>query len=836
MVNHYSVSYFRGRKEYTNSSFVSSSWKSVNYLDGINAAPAYAKYYGTDASGKMVNDLQATNTVGVIDTGVWSAHDEFNGKVSGYNYDYGPCRNGDKANCWKFDENARIYKLVDGTWGYSYSQMILLDSNGNETSQILYHVSSEEYVAWANNYPSNYNWDNVQNSVEPIAEGSDFLHGSNVAGIIASSWNNTGNLGVAFSNTNIKAVRWDLISSLYNPVDKMIKDKVVAVNMSFGTTSSQLRNAAHISEYWAYLPLGYTSAAKATINSYTTKTKNGQTYTDGLIWVKSAGNDGQAQPDIESGIKLMTDYSKLMILVVVSVDVKLNSNGTVRNYSLSTFSNQCGVAASYCIAAPGGNETDTDVSVVWGPGKVGEYVGMAGTSQAAPVVTGSIAFIKSAYPHMTASEIIDLLRTTANVNGVGYSSSNHSDAKYGAGLLDLGKAVTTYVSPSTSADIVVTASGDDIYSQNVRLDNSSLFVTSSMADAIHKALPETITVFDRYHRAFAFPTAQYVKTTHAGYKSLKNDVAHIGQIGKKRSLHQGNITFAYSGSSNQKNFVEGMYKKDGKMTGFYFSENTHYNSTNDISSDLKNPFMSFTNAYGVYHTQGLGKGKTFHIEAVSGYNGLYDGDNDFADNTFRKQAYALNSEFRLHKDDKFALSLSSGLLYEDEAMLGMNGDGAFAVDGGHTYTAGVSASWFMTPKWTLSGSYYRGYTPEQKFASGLLRTSRLESESFALDANYKWNKHMDVGFRISSPLRVVKGRLGVDFPSGRDNYSDTVYRERYSAGMKSERREYKFAFYANKEVSERLSWSTEFDVRVNPEHQNVANDYRALFGLSWNFN
>ena len=437
---------------------------------------------------------------------------------------------------------------------------------------------------------------------------------------------------------------------------------------------------------------------------------------------------------------------------------------------------------------------------------------------------------------MAASEIIDLLRKTANTKGEDYSSSNHSDNKYGAGLIDLGKAVTTYVSPSTSEEIIITASGDDVNSSSIRLDNATLTVTSSMARALQKALPDNITVFDRYHRAFAMPTKQYIHATHAGYKTLKNDVAHIGQTRKKKTLQQGAVTFAYTDSAYKKNFMEATYKNDNQATGFYFSENTQYNSSDNNSRELKNPFMSFTEAYGVHHTRGLGEGKSFRIEAVAGRNGLYDGDNDYADNSFRKQSYALNSEFKLHNNDKFALGVSSGLLYEDEAMLGMNGDGAFKLSGGQTYTVGVSASWFITPKWTLSGSYYRGYTPKQKFSSGLLETSRIESESFAFDANYKWNKRMDVGFRISSPLRVVKGTLDVDFPSGRDNYSDTVYRERYTAGLKSDRREYKFAFYANKEISERLSWSTEFDVRVNPEHQKATNDYRALFGLSWNFN
>jgi hypothetical protein len=42
--------------------------------------------------------------------------------------------------------------------------------------------------------------------------------------------------------------------------------------------------------------------------------------------------------------------------------------------------------------------------------------------------------------------------------------------------------------------------------------------------------------------------------------------------------------------------------------------------------------------------------------------------------------------------------------------------------------------------------------------------------------------------------------------------------------------------YWNKELNEDLSLRAETGVRFNPEHQDAANDYRALFGLSWNFN
>ncbi|MBR3676908.1 MAG: hypothetical protein IKN71_07225, partial [Alphaproteobacteria bacterium] len=66
-------------------------------------------------------------------------------------------------------------------------------------------------------------------------------------------------------------------------------------------------------------------------------------------------------------------------------------------------------------------------------------------------------------------------------------------------------------------------------------------------------------------------------------------------------------------------------------------------------------------------------------------------------------------------------------------------------------------------------------------------------------------------------------------------YSDEVYRNRYKASMKPSKREYKLALYGNKELSEAVSIGSEIAMRINPEHRKAGNDYRALFGLAWEF-
>ena len=851
IVNQLDDSYFENNKEYSddNIQFVNSS--TVNYLGAINAAEAYKHFYGTDSNGNFAAKLKNVN-VGVIDSGVWGNHSEFavgeGSKVSGYNFDYGPCLAGDTTNCWTYDTSENV-QCSDGSCSLKVQ---LSDANGkSKISRYMGCKSGDTaeicYNRWAASYAQNYDWDKLQYYFYPnltnvkLGNLGGVLHGSNVAGIIGANIDGKGNMGVAGANTTITAVRWDLMSSLADPLNKLLADGVSVVNMSFGLDTTDDINASKINDNINLIDTDELKAYDNIIAKYkdVPNSVTGITYKDGMVLIKAAGNNAKTQPNLRAGLKLLEfgRYSDLQMLVVVAADVTMNGN-KLESYKLSEFSNQCGVTKGYCITAPGGDGNDkvtkAVINSVGQPGSTYEYVGLAGTSQAAPVVSGSYAFLKGAYPYMSSQEIISLMLETANKDK---ASDGYTAEKYGAGLLDLGAAVNTYISNNG----ITTAAGSSLSDGMLNLSQTHLNVPSTFKNAMQRVLPKTVTAFDKYARPFAMSTANYISVTHGGYKNLKNDVYQIAKSAKTTNVQQGGLSFTFSGSAgsikgNGLGFMQADYQNGNSKSGFYFSENTKYENGGSFAAATKNPFMAFQNAYGVYNTFAFSKNAGLKFEAVTGRNGLYDGDSSYQDSSFKKQAYALNSELQLHKGEKFGFSLMNGLLYEEAAALGLNGNGAFNTQDSSTYNTGVKASWFVSPRLTLSGSYYRGYTQGQSFASNLLETSALTSESFAFDANYKVSKQTEFGFGVSSPLRVVDGTLSVNFPQGRDNYSDEVYFNRYKAALKPEAREYKLTMYASHDFNESLSVRSEFDVRINPEHQKQANDYRALMGLNWNFN
>ena len=106
---------------------------------------------------------------------------------------------------------------------------------------------------------------------------------------------------------------------------------------------------------------------------------------------------------------------------------------------IASFSNRCGIAADYCIAAPGedvrgayfGPDPDDDTKTVRGIAQ-----NLRGTSLAAPMVAGGLAIMKQLFrDQLSNTELVTRLLETADDTGV-YSNS----AIYGRGKLDLAAA------------------------------------------------------------------------------------------------------------------------------------------------------------------------------------------------------------------------------------------------------------------------------------------------------------------------------------------------------------------------------------------------------------
>jgi outer membrane autotransporter protein len=137
-----------------------------------------------------------------------------------------------------------------------------------------------------------------------------------------------------------------------------------------------------------------------------------------------------------------------------------------KDKTIAAYANMCGVTASWCVAAPGGNAQafdGTDPPATPGiystlplsydgehatsPG----YGFLAGTSMAAPMVSGALAVLSQAYPNYNSQDLAHVLFATAeNVGGMAADN-----AVYGYGLIRLDRAIAgpTMLAANAAVDV-----------------------------------------------------------------------------------------------------------------------------------------------------------------------------------------------------------------------------------------------------------------------------------------------------------------------------------------------------------------------------------------------
>ncbi|HMC91061.1 MAG TPA: S8 family peptidase, partial [Allosphingosinicella sp.] len=150
----------------------------------------------------------------------------------------------------------------------------------------------------------------------------------------------------------------------------------------------------------------------------------------GIVVVMSAGNEGDkpegANPE---GFALSAAQSSPNVIIAGSVGVPINGDTRfgIDYKTISTFSNRAGSGAQYFLAATGEN--------VLAPDQTGAYFVWDGTSFSAPVISGAVALLASAFPNLTGAQIIDILFRSADDAGAA-----GVDAVYGHGILNITRA------------------------------------------------------------------------------------------------------------------------------------------------------------------------------------------------------------------------------------------------------------------------------------------------------------------------------------------------------------------------------------------------------------
>ncbi|WP_299752695.1 S8 family peptidase, partial [uncultured Tateyamaria sp.] len=310
--------------------------------------------------------------------------------------------------------------------------------------------------------PSSYSF--FRNSTDISDYGG---HGTHVAGIAAGGKDGRGTHGVAFES---KLLILQGLGHLSASINRSIQANAHVINHSWVYTKTvgdktvaipitDFKSGSHLEQWLGSATIKALKDAKAA----------------DLMSVFAAGNDDGA-PEVSNlaGIPhLLPDYNGY-IIAVVAVDGGKNIAG---------FSNHCGVAMHFCLAAPGSGILSAN------NGGGVRYDG--GTSMAAPHVTGAYAVLKSQWSDLTAPVIAQILFEAAEDLG-----DPGVDPIYGQGLLNLERAMRPM------GELVV-YQGKTTESDAMPLAKTGIVASGALAPALNQALAgQVLMVADKYTRGF----------------------------------------------------------------------------------------------------------------------------------------------------------------------------------------------------------------------------------------------------------------------------------------------------------------------------------------------
>ena len=645
-------------------------------------------------------------------------------------------------------------------------------------------------------------------------------HGTLVAGIIAANRDGT----LVSSGINMHGVAFDASilayeiplgsgSGPYDPLDveqinfsddnyfanrfNTMADQVDIINLSFGFSGVVT----------SYTAAQVESAFGLTIDALAQQNKS---RSERSIFVFSAGNawndiddEGNTvdadSPELMPGLPYLFPELKDHMLAVAAVDDK----GEIAFYS-----NRCGVAADYCLVAPGGGDGNGNGNVetderIWGPtppdsgaeAGVHYYGGAIGTSFAAPVVSGSLALLKQMFPTVGNHELAARLLTTANKTGI-YSDSSI----YGQGLLDLDAATRPVGALGVASGNSLNSGLSDIGANTISVSGAGL--GNSLVSALQG---HTMALFDQQGFPFLSDASQLVQQSLplSAVSRLQHHEQQLSngtrlQLGKSSSLMTnpgsglqsdylalqfGSRPNAYADHQNTIDRFMGINANPGWFFGVYADAFVTPDQSRDDSS-FTAPWLSFArNGWSSGGAMDLGLGK-LRIGMFEGSQFKNSATDDLLTGHSEHHSNGSLLEYALWSP-AFSLNFQRGFISEDDSFLGASfGQNLGQLKNSGTEFFGLNGHVQLNSNWQGIFAVYLGTTESGLGGNGLVENSGLfnldnsvnsNSWSLGLNSSPDWQTDDRLSISLHQPLRVQSGQGSLQLATGRTTDRQVIY-------------------------------------------------------------
>ena len=420
--------------------------------------------------------------------------------------------------------------------------------------------------------------------------------------------------------------------------------------------------------------------------------------------------------------------------------------------AIASFSNRCGIAADWCIAAPG-------VAVraaYWGPhpDRPGQTARgsttISGTSVAAPMVTGSLAAMKHVFrSQLSNTALLARLLATADRTGI-YADS----ATYGRGLLDLDAATAPVGTASITRSSRVGGPGQ-------AAGQTRFAPGGAFGDGMARALAgQEVAAFDDLGAPFWYGLDGFVRPGRVAPAAARlrsflapaPEGAEGADPGGRAPPHAG-VAFAAPAVGPIRAGV-----RNGIRAGL-------------VDAPAAGP--------GGSHLSLADRALVVAAEAPGGFGvGAFSTESAPGPRNGGPPASGALVSWR---PPGAPLGLRGGLVAERRTVLGSAAAGAFGRLSGNAYFVGIDGS-AHTGGWRVSAAAEVG-AADAAVGGGLLSgLSGLVTSAFALRAERRLDGRDSLRFSASQPLRVEAGRARLSVPAGRTP-DGAVLRRSLTAGL-----------------------------------------------------
>ena len=407
------------------------------------------------------------------------------------------------------------------------------------------------------------------------------------------------------------------------------------------------------------------------------------------------GSFDASSPSVDAGLAARIEELRSHHVAVVAV----REDGAIAD-----FSNRCGIAADWCIAAPG---EDVAAAYFGPPGRGGEgtrgYEPLSGTSFAAPMVTGGIALMKQMFrDQLSSAELVARLYATARKSGI-YANRD----VYGQGLMDLGAALEPQGGTTVATGRRVGGPGRSLRTTGLRLGGA-------LGDGLARSLAgREIVAFDALGAPFWFDLQGL-----AGSADGPTATSRLRELmaPRREAVAPGGWRF-----------------------GLHESPTDAGSSLLDLAGGAVTLGFAAGNGLGgtAFTTAGVPGRKTPETGAVLAW-----------------------------RPEGGPFGLRAGWLGEPEAMLGSTAEGAFGRLSAESVVAGFEAGAELAG-WSLAADAEIGLVSPGAGGGFVAGLSDVTTSGFSLRALRRLTADDEISLSLVQPPRVERGRASLALPVGR---------------------------------------------------------------------